>query len=633
MSEPSKDNTSAHVNTQNGHNGAGYDLGAGNAVSEDSTSAPRGQILSQSGNGTSNVNTSKDVSQTPERKKSGPLDMLAALDRNPARQPRSQTFGEGGKKPNATTPKSAGKQPGAMDLLNGLSLADGKPRSRTFHAFGDTARSTPDGGRGSPLDSGLSRNRANTKLNSHPSSTASSTENVLKWAGNLNPVKKRDSSTGDGDRGRPRLNFHGFGYRRHSERQLTLGRRRSRSAESVHTDSDASLHTLGLIRPFSQRSAAAGMGTKSRRLSSALPPDFLVPTCPLNEEYTSIHLIRRRKERIGEGGFAQVILMRRRGGPRNDFYAVKQFRGPQDGETKKDYTNKIMSEYSIGHACDHDNIIKCLRLCVKDEQWSQVMEFCDAGSLYDILEHKLLNDQGAINCIFKQLLRGVEYLHSHGIAHRDIKPENLLLTRQGCLKIIDFGLSEVFSGLHPGMRGGGECGVDMGEVRLSSPALYGSEPYKSHEVEAAEEDFDPRGLDVWSCAVVYIVMTFKKVPWQRAHAKDPHFKRYWDVWDEWYQYHPDGVIAPDADDFPLCGPIFRLLNSMSKERLMMMMMHRDPLKRISIADALNTETVQGWPCCQDDSAAARHVHESLPKDHQHTGRLHRLFNRGAESPV
>lgn len=45
---------------------------------------------------------------------------------------------------------------------------------------------------------------------------------------------------------------------------------------------------------------------------------------------------------------------------------------------------------------------------------------------------------------FNQILAGVEYLHSRGIAHRDLKPENILLDDHDVIKISDYGMATVF---------------------------------------------------------------------------------------------------------------------------------------------------------------------------------------------
>jgi serine/threonine protein kinase len=59
------------------------------------------------------------------------------------------------------------------------------------------------------------------------------------------------------------------------------------------------------------------------------------------------------------------------------------------------------------------------------------------------------------------------------------------LNCEGHLKITDFGVSEVFSGIHPGLRSsGGACGKEMGETRKCSPGICGSMPYISPEVLA-----------------------------------------------------------------------------------------------------------------------------------------------------
>eukprot|EP01127_Copromyxa_protea_P014571 TRINITY_DN4094_c0_g2_i1.p1 TRINITY_DN4094_c0_g2~~TRINITY_DN4094_c0_g2_i1.p1 ORF type:complete len:754 (+),score=151.87 TRINITY_DN4094_c0_g2_i1:32-2293(+) len=77
----------------------------------------------------------------------------------------------------------------------------------------------------------------------------------------------------------------------------------------------------------------------------------------------------------------------------------------------------------------------------KGEIWI-VMEFCDGGSVSDILEKlgKPLEEK-SITAIIHQALNGLEYLHSKQKIHRDIKAANLLLTIQGKVKIADFGTS------------------------------------------------------------------------------------------------------------------------------------------------------------------------------------------------
>lgn len=52
--------------------------------------------------------------------------------------------------------------------------------------------------------------------------------------------------------------------------------------------------------------------------------------------------------------------------------------------------------------------------------------------------------QGEAQRYFNQLLAGVEYLHSRGVAHRDLKPENLLIDDADNIKISDFGMATMF---------------------------------------------------------------------------------------------------------------------------------------------------------------------------------------------
>lgn len=230
--------------------------------------------------------------------------------------------------------------------------------------------------------------------------------------------------------------------------------------------------------------AMVGAGSKSRKMSSIVPV-MNVPVFPLSSMYANHSHVPGKSKICGEGVSAIVKVMHKITGPSGELYAVKEFRKKSRSETKEEYVEKVNSEFCISKSLCHPNIVSTEDLCVSSsDRWCHVMEYCSGGDLFSLIEKSFMKGEEKL-CCFKQLLRGVSYLHDHGIAHRDIKPENLLISSDGHLKITDFGVSEVFRGKHPG-DAGIKCGIDMDEIRLSKPGIVGSAPYISPEVQNKE---------------------------------------------------------------------------------------------------------------------------------------------------
>lgn len=115
-------------------------------------------------------------------------------------------------------------------------------------------------------------------------------------------------------------------------------------------------------------------------------------------------------------------------------------------------------------------------------------------------------------CIFKQIVNGVEYLHSMGLAHRDLKLDNCVVSANSCVKIIDFGTASVFK--YPGQK------------TVLSSGVVGSDPYLAPEVLSSTE-YDPRLTDVWSVAIIFMCMALRRFPWKLPdETKDPSYRSY-----------------------------------------------------------------------------------------------------------
>lgn len=355
----------------------------------------------------------------------------------------------------------------------------------------------------------------------------------------------------------------------------------------------------------------------ARNFSKTSPYDFDVETCELYDEFESASAIPGvRGKAIGKGATATVKVMYKKGAPKSIGYAVKEFRKCPNSRDEDEYGRSVKSEFTIANSLNHPNIVRTVRLCTHNGRWNHVMEYCSYGEIFSLVQRGYFEKKDEL-CLFKQLLQGVAYLHKNGIAHRDIKLENLLLSEEGHLKITDFGVSEVFSGSHPGLRsftiGNNE---DRGGIRKCAAGICGSLPYiapevldkagislsppicRAHAYTYSLGEYDPRPLDVWSCAIVYLVLLSRGMPWTAAKLEDPRYARFMRGWEEFLSAKPDGIITDT--DYPSCGRIFTAIPRLSLRRALLKMLHPDPARRISIENVMTELGVRTIECCCPD---------------------------------
>src|SRR5580658_1383838 len=104
------------------------------------------------------------------------------------------------------------------------------------------------------------------------------------------------------------------------------------------------------------------------------------------------------------------------------------------------FYQRFEREEKIGLKLDHPNIVRVLAPEKKSRMYL-VMEFADGRSLRALVgDHRRLPTEEALG-IARQICGALVYLHAQGIVHRDLKPDNVLITPEGQVRLIDFGIA------------------------------------------------------------------------------------------------------------------------------------------------------------------------------------------------
>ena len=103
------------------------------------------------------------------------------------------------------------------------------------------------------------------------------------------------------------------------------------------------------------------------------------------------------------------------------------------------FRNEVMAAYSV----THPNVVRIYDYIRQGTLLAFTMEYIIGGDLADLLAHDEPLKFYQIIHILEQVCNGLSAVHEQNIIHRDIKPENILITKDGQVKISDFGTARL----------------------------------------------------------------------------------------------------------------------------------------------------------------------------------------------
>ncbi|KAH8685615.1 cell division control protein-like protein 15 [Tricladium varicosporioides] len=144
----------------------------------------------------------------------------------------------------------------------------------------------------------------------------------------------------------------------------------------------------------------------------------------------------RLGECLGKGAFGSVYKAFNWG--TGEAVAVKQIKL---GDLPKSELRMIEAEIDLLKNLNHDNIVKYLGFVKSSDCLNIILEYCENGSLHSICKSYGKFPENLVGVYMGQILLGLQYLHDQGVIHRDIKGANILTTKDGKVKLADFGVS------------------------------------------------------------------------------------------------------------------------------------------------------------------------------------------------
>jgi len=162
---------------------------------------------------------------------------------------------------------------------------------------------------------------------------------------------------------------------------------------------------------------------------------------------------------------------------------------------------KVQREIVVMKLLNHPNVMKLYDVYETSKNLFLISELVEGGELFDYIVKRRTISHEESRRIFREIIAGVDYLHSHGVCHRDLKPENIMLDQDKHVKIVDLGMSAI-------MRKGELLATSCGSPHYASPQVVSGEHY------------DGKGADIWSCGVILFALMTSNLPFDDDNIRN-----------------------------------------------------------------------------------------------------------------